>query len=154
MSPVPTSRSRVLRPLLLALLLAACGREQAGQEEAAAGVPGDAPALAQGGDFDRQWFGVLPCADCDGIQTRLRLLREDGEHRFELEERYLGDDVAPAFSQQGRWQEQERGGRPEYLLDPEGARLRLRPLEDGSLELLGPDGEPLSQGPEYRLGRL
>lgn len=147
---VPTSRPHRLLPLSLAALLAACGpadrQDDSGDAPAGTAVPADT------GDFDRQWFGVLPCADCDGIQTRLRLLREGDERHFELEERYLGGELVPSFSQQGTWQEGGEAGHRLYVLDPDGAGLRLLLLEDGSLELLDAEGAP--QGPAYRLGRI
>ncbi|HLS83696.1 MAG TPA: copper resistance protein NlpE [Arenimonas sp.] len=156
MDPLPTTRALRRLPLWLALVLVACGRpepEAAPPEDAAAAPDGFAAPAAPDG-FDRQWFGVLPCSDCDGIQTRLRLQRDGEDRHFELEERYLGGPAAPSFRQQGQWRELERDGRRLYLLDPDGAGLRLQLREDGSLELLGPDGEPLSEGPAYRLGRL
>ena len=98
-------------PLLLAALaafaLAGCDRDSAPADRAAdapveadAGEAGTAPAAD---DFDRTWLGVLPCADCDGIQTRLQLRRAGGRQTYALEETYLGADGEAVFTQAGQW---------------------------------------------------
>lgn len=146
-------RTRLLLPILL--LLAACGREPAPPAPDAAdpqaAAPADAAPAPAGEDFERRWLGVLPCADCDGIQTTLTLSREAGDARFVLEEVYLGPGESPRFETRGAWRE-EAGGL--YHLDPGGLDLRLRPVEDGGLEVLDADGRPLADGPDYHLGRL
>lgn len=150
-------RFRLLLPVLL--LLAACGRDgdapapdaagRADDPQAAAGDAAAPPSADE--DFERRWLGVLPCADCDGIQTTLTLRRAAGEASFLLEEAYLGGGEPPRFETRGAWRE-EAGGI--VHLDPDGISLRLRAAEDGGLELLDAGGRPLSDGPEYHLGRL
>lgn len=98
---------------------------------------GDARQLA--------WQGLLACADCDGIDTRLLLLRE-GEPRYELVETYLAEDGGARFVERGRWVREGRLLR----LQAEGAGERVFAIEgDGQLSLRDADGNA-SPGP----GRL
>lgn len=164
--PVSRTAVRLVLPVLL-LALAACGRSPD-----APTPDGDEPALATAPDgvdpappadaadpplpeaeqpFERQWLGVLPCTDCDGIETRLTLRHADGEDAFLLEETYLGGEGESRFETRGPWRREADGL---LRLDPEGLGLRLRTREDGSLELVDADGAPLSDGPDYRLGRI
>ena len=149
-------------PLLLAALaafaLAGCDRDSAPADRAAdapveadAGEAGTAPAAD---DFDRTWLGVLPCADCDGIQTRLQLRRDGGRQTYALEETYLGADGEAVFTQAGQWVRDD-GDEGVFRLDPESPasrRYALRP--DGSLDQLDRRGEPLEPEGQYRLQRL
>ena len=149
-------------PLLLAALaafaLAGCDRDSAPADRAAdapveadAGEAGTAPAAD---DFDRTWLGVLPCADCDGIQTRLQLRRDGGRQTYALEETYLGADGEAVFTQAGQWVRDD-GDEGVFRLDPESPasrRYALRP--DGSLDQLDRRGEPLQPEGQYRLQRL
>ena len=149
-------------PLLLAALaafaLAGCDRDSAPADRAAdapveadAGEAGTAPAAD---DFDRTWLGVLPCADCDGIQTRLQLRRAGGRQTYALEETYLGADGEAVFTQAGQWL-REDGDDGAFRLDPDSPasrRYALRP--DGSLDQLDRRGEPLQPEGQYRLQRL
>ena len=149
-------------PLLLAALaafaLAGCDRDSAPADRAAdapveadAGEAGTAPAAD---DFDRTWLGVLPCADCDGIQTRLQLRRDGGRQTYALEETYLGADGEAVFTQAGQWL-REDGDDGAFRLDPDSPasrRYALRP--DGSLDQLDRRGEPLQPEGQYRLQRL
>lgn len=164
--PVDRTAVRLLLPCLL-LALAACGRSPdapapAGDEPALASAPDavdgapatgadDAPLPGEQEDFERQWLGVLPCTDCEGIETRLTLVHADGEDSFVLEETYLGGEGESRFETRGTWRREADGL---LRLDPEGLGLRLRTREDGALELVDAAGAPLSDGPEYRLGRL
>ncbi len=153
-------RSATLALLLAGLLaLPGCGREQAG-EGAGPAAPADATSdLAQDdASFERTWLGVLPCADCDGIQTRLQL-REDAEGpRYVLEETYLGGSGENRFVQEGDWrQEDAQVGGVEaavYRLDPDGPGRWFWLQPDGALEMLEAEGRPAADGVAYRLQRL
>lgn len=150
-------RSVVPALFLLPLLLAAC-RPGDGEPPAVPAPPAGTarePPVEGAEDFEATWTGVLPCADCDGIETRLTLSRTGGAARFELEERYLGAADAGTFVQAGRWDaRRERDGQVIYRLDPEGSDLRWRTRPDGSLEGVDAGGRPLSEGPDFRLGRF
>ena len=141
-------------------LLAGCGRESTPAPEgpAADSPPAGAGVPDEGEAVEIAWLGVLPCADCDGIQTRLQLHGDDGGRRYELEETYLGAAGDNVFVTEGDWvQETRRGDGTEatvYRLDPQGPDrwFELRP--DGSLEMLDGEGRPLDGARAYRLQRL
>ncbi len=157
------NRFPILLILATVLALAACGREDAPPTGPASSGPeaaADAPARGRGDaaeeDFERTWLGVLPCSDCDGIQTRLQLVREGDRLTYRLEETYLGADDDAVFDGTGRWAREDGvGDRTLVRLDPEapaGRRFELRP--DGALELLDGAGRPLESDGQYRLQRL
>ena len=147
-------------PFMLAVLLAGCGR--AGEPPAPAVPVAQAPqapgAADDGEPFDLAWQGVLPCADCAGIRTRLRLRRDVGGHAFELEETYMGAEDDNVFSTSGAWRLERAGaaqaGAPVYRLGTEGGALGFELQTDGSLQLLGADGAPPADAIAYRLHRL
>ena len=152
----------LLLSVLVALAVAGCDGQPASapaEDEAAAEARADgadavADADADADDFDRTWLGVLPCADCDGIQTRLQLRRDGGRQTYALEETYLGADGEAVFTQAGQWVRDD-GDEGVFRLDPESPasrRYALRP--DGSLDQLDRRGEPLEPEGQYRLQRL
>ena len=152
----------LLLSVLVALAVAGCDGQPASapaEDEAAAEARADgadavADADADADDFDRTWLGVLPCADCDGIQTRLQLRRDGGRQTYALEETYLGADGEAVFTQAGQWV-REDGDDGAFRLDPDSPasrRYALRP--DGSLDQLDRRGEPLQPEGQYRLQRL
>ena len=155
---LPRTLRMIALPFLLAAALAGCGREPAQDPPAQARADrGDAPALAE--DFERTWLGVLPCADCDGIQTRLVLRGEDGARRYLLEETYLGVEGDNAFVQEGAWTEEtvalEGVDTPVYRLDPDGPASRWFWIQpDGGLEMMEGPGRSFGDGLGYRLQRL
>lgn len=94
-----TLRATVLA-LALAGLAAGCGRGgEAPAGDAEAAMPGPGPA-----DGAVEWRGNMPCADCEGIDTRLVLGRADGERVYELVEVYLAVDGSMRFEEGGQWQ--------------------------------------------------
>jgi copper homeostasis protein (lipoprotein) len=157
---MPMRLSRTLRTLALLVLataaLAGCGRSS--DPDPASAEPGRT-TLAVTEDFERTWLGVLPCADCDGIQTRLVLRGEDGARRYLLEETYLGVEGDNAFVQEGEWTEEtlalEGVDTPVYRLDPQGPASRWFWVQpDGGLEMLEGPGRTFGDGLGYRLQRL
>ena len=52
-------------------------------------------------DWDGTYKGVLPCADCEGIETKLKL---NQDKTYELKETYLGKGDGKAFESQGSFQ--------------------------------------------------
>jgi hypothetical protein len=82
------------------------------------------------GDGRVEWAGVQPCTDCDAIDTRLVLAREDGRRRFVLTEVYLAEQPVQ-FVANGQW---ERSGALLQLEADDGSRLRYALLEDGRLQ--------------------
>lgn len=85
------------------------------------------------GDGRIQWQGVLPCADCAGIETALLLERSGEVRSYQLIETYLADDGA-RFVERGRWHREgalirmqgDSGGVRAYALLPDG---RLQPRD-------------------------
>ena len=160
---MPMSRTFLLLLLVAVLGLAGCERDAAtdaadADADDAVAAPADAPFEA-GVDFERTWLGVLPCADCDGIQTRLQLVRAGDERTYALEETYLGAEGDAVFRQEGRWVEEPVDGVDDggagYRLDPgspASRRYLLRP--DGALDQLDGRGRLLDGDGQYRLQRL
>lgn len=162
-------RRRAPTALALAGLLAlsACGRDDGDRsllpspaepaaDTAEAGAEGDGADGAVA--FERTWLGVLPCTDCDGIQTRLQLRVDADGTRYLLEETYLGGAGDNRFVQEGAWREEttEINGEPAevYRLDPDGPGRWFRVQPDGALEMLEAEGRPAPDGLAYRLQRL
>lgn len=143
------------------LALAACNRPPAGDAPpvAAEPPPGQAASPTRGSDFEISWQGVLPCADCDGIQTRLQLRSAGDDRRYLLEETYLGGEGEGenVFRQEGEWVERHTSirGLPAvvYRLDPRGPGRWFWLQPDGSLEMLESEGRPANDGVLYRLQR-
>ena len=141
-------------PFMLALAIAACGPAP-GAPDSQGESASMAPATDGGEDFDLAWQGVLPCADCAGIRTRLRLTRDEGGQAYELEETYLGAEGENVFSTTGEWRlEQDGGQAPVYRLGREGGALGFELQADGSLQLLGAGGQAPDDAVAYRLHRL
>lgn len=140
------------------LALAACGRGAApGTGASDSSVAQSAPLGAEG-DSERTWAGLLPCSDCQGVDTRL-VLRAHGSRRdYLMTETYLAADGGKRFTRAGAWSEAKLpvdGGETfVYQLDPERAGERYALQPDGALELLDADGKPPADALAYRLQRL
>jgi hypothetical protein len=129
-------RSSILLPPLLALALAACGQGGSDSRQAAA-------ARFDNPDAELRWQGVLACADCDGIDTRLRLERGNGVvSQYELVEAFLDGEGAEYFREEGRWR---RDGRI-VRLQPTSGGERLFAL-DGAGNLVVVDSRGHLAGP-------
>ena len=155
-----TSSAKSLFIFALVFALAACGPERdatSREQDDAAALPAPAPPDEE--SFVRTWQGVLPCTDCDGIQMRLTLRRDDeGRQDFELEETYLGAEGGNVFTINGPWRQarQRTDGGPAlvFRIDPDGFDHWFRLQADGSLELLDAQGEPRPDAIGHRLQRL
>lgn len=144
--------------LVLGLLLAGCDRDRAGAGSAAPATAAGEQAVPPGGDSERTWAGLLPCSDCQGVDTRLVLRSQGGRRTYLLTETYLGAAGPRSFDRTGAWSEQTRSTGGETLtfftLDPEQGGQRYRLQSDGSLEALDGNGAEPSQAIAYRLQRL
>lgn len=152
---------RYLPVLFLAATLMACQPEQAAPPApAAAPAPAPAPDMHTSRnalDWAGTYEGVLACADCAGVHTRLTLA-QDGS--FELFTRRLASGATPVMAQ-GRFEWEPGGniivlagaGEPQRFAVGEGRLLRLDPGQaqpawgrtDAVLPLAGADwrtGEP------------
>jgi copper homeostasis protein (lipoprotein) len=149
-------RTRLL-PVLL--LLAAAGCTPGGDAgKPAADANGAAAPAVVAQDSERVWSGLLPCSDCQGIDTRLVLSTQNGRRAYVMTETYLGGSGKTSFNRAGTWSEISRtvDGEPQvtYILDPERAGQKFQLQPDGALELLGVDGKLPEQPIVYRLQRL
>lgn len=120
-----------LAALACAALLGACRGPDTAAPEAVA------PIENANGRLD--WAGMQPCADCDGIDTQLSLVNEDGRRSFTLTETYLA--ARPVrFVENGQWR---RDGVLLLLTARNDARLAYAVLEDGRLQPRDPRGQRL-----------
>lgn len=93
----------------------------------------------------QSYRGVLPCADCSGIDTSL-FLAENGT--FILQHHYQTDRPGHrVFATYGKW---ARTADKLVLTDIQGEKSYFRPQEKG-LEMLDRDGAPIVSGNAYRL---
>ena len=108
---------------VLGVALAGCGERNA-PERADKGAP-----QFNGTSEELAWQGVVACADCDGIDTRLRLHRGNGVvAQYELVEAFLVGEGAEYFHEEGRWRRDGRvlrlqpsaGGERLFAIDPAG----------------------------------
>jgi uncharacterized lipoprotein NlpE involved in copper resistance len=92
------------------LMLASCnsGTEPRQEMEQPAATATDSiPQVADGHDARNSldvngiYQGVLPCADCEGIETRIELM---ADNRYVQQARYLGKKDAPLFETKGSWE--------------------------------------------------
>lgn len=160
---MPLNRWLTATTLAAVLALAGCGRNEAdtGADQAARAPStpalGEAPSPAAS-ELDSTWQGVLPCSDCDGIQTRLRLVADGQGRRYELQETYLAQDGGEVFEAQGAWTEETTvlGDQPTvvYRLDTQGASRWFSLQPDGALEMLDGPGRPTADGLAHRLQRM
>jgi len=141
----------------LLLALGACTPEKgpgAAAPDAAAVVP---PTPAEE-EIERTWAGLMPCSDCQGIDTRLVLRTQRGKRSYLLSETYLGGSGQTSFNRAGTWTELVRksgnDAQVTYVLDPDKAAQSYALQPDGALEMLGADGKAPSDAISYRLQRL
>lgn len=93
----------------------------------------------------QSYRGLLPCADCSGIDTSL-FLAEDGT--FVLQHDYQTSRPGnKSFASYGKW---ARTADKLVLTDTQGEKSYFRPL-DNALELLDRDGIPIKSEHPYRL---
>lgn len=122
------------KPLILSLtawlVLAACGPAptepsapiqpstptQAATQAATAAMPDNSHNSANSLDWAGEYKGVVPCADCEGIETSLTL---NMDNSYQLSTIYLGKDATP-FKQQGSFE-----------WDAKGSVIRLLNQKDG-----------------------
>jgi uncharacterized lipoprotein NlpE involved in copper resistance len=127
-------RHRTLMPMALAaalLALAGCSTPSSGP---ATRNPDPAHSSRNAVDWAGTYQGVLPCADCPGIRTRL-VLHADG--RFELSRQYIDRQAAPQVHT-GRFAWNEAGNT--VTLPIPGERAPQFRVGEGRLLQLHADG--------------
>ncbi|KAA8996118.1 envelope stress response activation lipoprotein NlpE [Affinibrenneria salicis] len=93
----------------------------------------------------QSYRGVLPCADCSGIETTLFL---DTDGTFVLTEHYQSSRPGTdTFSEYGLW---ARTADKLVLTRNDGDKRYFRPRDNG-LEVLSTDGAPIKSSLNYRL---
>ncbi|ENX34820.1 hypothetical protein F889_01458 [Acinetobacter colistiniresistens] len=95
---------------LASIFLVACNKAEtpktdeqtppATSTESSAEVVDSAHTAENSLDWNGTYKGVLPCADCEGIETQLEL---NQDKTFELKETYLGKGDGKAFESKGKF---------------------------------------------------
>lgn len=95
--------------------------------------------------MQQSWRGILPCADCEGIETSL-FLEKDGT--WVMNERYQGVREEPSsFASYGTW---ARTADKLVLTDSQGEKSWYR-AKGEALEMLDREGNPIESQLNYRL---
>lgn len=116
--------------LTLSLLLSACGPAPSTQVETKTAAVIDQHSSAIALDWAGTYKGVLPCADCEGIETVLEL---KADKSYNLSTTYLGKD-ATAFQQQGQFQWDSAGSVIQLLQQKDGP-AHYKVMENQLLQL-------------------
>ena len=105
-----------------------------------------APAqMAELKPMQQSWRGMLPCADCEGIETSL-FLAKDGT--WVMNERYQGVTKEPSsFASYGTW---ARTAGKLVLTDSKGEKSWYR-VKGDNLEMLDQEGNPIESTLNYTL---
>jgi uncharacterized lipoprotein NlpE involved in copper resistance len=139
----PVKRASILC-LVAALLLCACMPRKDDGATATTAKPADMHTSQNSLDWAGVYEGVLPCADCPGIKTRLTLAR-DG--RYELATQYLERQAAPTSVRgQFTW----LPGGTTIALDAQGSGQRFL-VGEGRLVSLNRDGSPVGPSSANRV---
>lgn len=138
---IPRMRWPWTTSIALCLLLAGCGVDR----PAASAVP--LPQLEQI-DGSMEWRGRLPCADCDGIETALRLRHGNAYDDYQLVEVYLSGDDGLRFAETGMW---ERQGNLIRVRPDDGGSRVYAVMADGHLRPSYDDGQAIRDRDTIRL---
>jgi uncharacterized lipoprotein NlpE involved in copper resistance/heat shock protein HslJ len=128
---------------LLATVLAGCLPRAAGGAGPLARPP-DAHSSRDSLDWAGTYAGVLPCADCPGIETRLRL---EADGSYELTSRYQDRQMAP-LSASGRFAWNAAGSA--IALEAKGGGMKFA-VGENRLVLLDRDGTVALPPAPYRV---
>ncbi len=101
-------------------------------------------ALQELKPMQQSWRGMLPCADCEGIDTSL-FLEKDGT--WVMNQGYKGGKAASAFAAYGSW---ARTADKLVLTDASGEKLYFR-AKGEALEMLDREGNPIHSRLNYTL---
>lgn len=94
--------------------------------------------------MQQSWRGILPCADCEGIETSL-FLEKDGT--WVMNQDYQGGKAPSNFASYGRW---ARTADKLVLTDASGEKLYFR-AKGSALEMLDREGNPIRSQLNYVL---
>lgn len=87
-------------------------------------------------DVAGTYTGVLPCADCPGIETTLVLKSNE---TYRLETKYQGKDDEASYVEEGSWELKDDKVKLKGIKDASGTYL----VEDGYLVQLDMDGKKI-----------
>ena len=133
--------------LALALALTACTARKDGEGASPGAKPDAAHSSRNSLDWAGVYEGVLPCADCPGIQTRLTLSRDES---YELSTVYLDRDKAPRIVR-GRFSWQPSGNA--ITLDAEGGGKQFL-VGEGRIAMVEAGGAPAWPQPDRQVLQL
>jgi len=94
--------------------------------------------------MQQSWRGVLPCADCEGIETSL-FLEKDGS--WVMNQHYQGRKAPSMFGSYGNW---ARTADKLILTDTHGEKIYFR-AKGEALEMLDREGNPITSQFNYTL---
>lgn len=94
--------------------------------------------------MQQSWRGLLPCADCEGIETSL-FLEKDGT--WVMNQGYQGGKTTAEFATYGSW---ARTADKLVLTDETGEKRYFR-VKGEALEMLDREGNPIHSGLNYTL---
>jgi copper homeostasis protein (lipoprotein) len=97
--------------------------------------------------MQQSWRGVLPCADCEGIETSL-FLEKDGT--WVMNQHYQGAKTPSTFASYGTW---ARTADKLVLTDTAGEKRYFRAKGEG-LEMLDMQGNPIVSQFNYTLAPI
>ncbi|EFK55715.1 copper resistance protein NlpE [Sphingobacterium spiritivorum] len=143
------TRVYILATLLLFIILGSCINNRQNKTErsndAAYSISPDGTIEQKSDQFTGEYKGILPCADCDGIETILHI---NADKSYQLSTKYLGKSDEN-FVKSGRWKMHAN------TLTLEGIDYKFRILDDqlSQLDLSGNDikGDLADQ---YRLAKF
>ena len=95
-------------------------------------------------DWAGDYQGILPCADCEGIETSL-FLQKDGT--WVMNQRYQGAKEPSSFATYGTW---ARTAEKLVLTDTAGEKTYFRAKGEG-MEMLDREGNPIESQFNYTL---
>ena len=141
-----TGMKKIFLLLALPVMLAACQAPTAPTHEASTMV--DTHHTAENSlDWAGRYTGLLPCADCEGIQTQLTL---HADKTYVLEEHYVKNGRAShPSSQTGRFQFD--ASHPALIRLDDSTHQRVYFIGEGYAEARDAQGNKISSQLNYRL---
>lgn len=139
--------SHAIACIVLLLLLFSCSVSQNGDNgaekesdtnvDSKKGVP-DSHNSQNALDWTGTYTGVIPCADCEGILTKISLSQEGSYQKSSV---YLGKD-SKAFTESGEFEWNEQGSG--IILRPNDGEPSAYKVGEGYLQMLDKEGEVIT----------
>lgn len=90
-------------------------------------------------DSVKTYTGILPCADCSGIQTTLTL---SGNQTYTVTSVYLGRNAS--FTEKGAWQQMEKNNMQVYQLQNGNQTSYYQRIDPYTLKMLTPNAQSIN----------